>query len=180
MDSQSNRYPNNTKITGTKHGWKFGTTLENALNSIEQLWRLGLQRVYAGNTEPRERKREKRHEKQSDLLLHSRNSNSLLIKNAKPLLQECVCILRGKGALQMHGVWGRELVPVSLPSQLGILLTAPLPSPQAPTPVRSFFLAFRESSFWVLPIVASEGTDLLRGGLGSLGSHCQVSPVGAN
>ena len=45
----------------------------------------------------------------------------------------CVCILRGMGALQIHNVWGRELVPLrSLPSQMAVLLTTPLPYPTSP------------------------------------------------
>lgn len=60
----------------------------------------------------RHKQSEKRREERFQ---HSWSSNFLLIENAKLLLQKCVCvcILRGMGALQIHGVWGRELVPLS-------------------------------------------------------------------
>lgn len=94
---------------------------------------------------------------------------TLLIQNAKPPLHECVSAERGMGTSQMLA--GREPVPLlSSASQMPILLAAllhPLPAP----PPRPFFLSFGESSFRVGPIVAAEGADLLRGGLGSVGSH---------
>lgn len=78
--------------------------------------------------------------KACDLLLNTRSSNSGLIENAKPLLRERE---GGWVPLQIHG--GRELLSLlSLPSQLGILLIAPLPSPAAPAPsLPLFFSSFQ-------------------------------------
>lgn len=94
--------------------------------------KLSLQRVYRRSAE------KKRHEKAYDLLLNTRSSNSGLIENAKPLLRKRV---GGWVPLQIHG--GRELLSLLwLPSQLGFLLIAPLPSPAAPAPSFPLFFFF--------------------------------------
>lgn len=94
--------------------------------------------VYKKSTATAQRKRGERHEKACDLLLNTRSSNSGLIENAKPPLRERV---GGWVPLQIHG--GREMLSLlSLPSQLGILLIAPLPSPAAHAPFFPSFFFF--------------------------------------
>lgn len=86
--------------------------------------------------------------KNSVICLPTGGVPKLLIENAKPFLQECVCVctMRGMGVLQMHG--GRELVLLlSLASQLDILLIAPLPSPAASAPFLSSFLSLFQGEF---------------------------------
>lgn len=152
--SQICTYPNTKKTAHgpKKRGRKFETTSETAfLNNCEVrvTTSLCMQRRALREAQTEREKEKRGHKKQFDLLLHSRSSNSLLIENAKPLLQEWVCTMRGMGGPYKCMFGGRELVPLlSLPSKSGILLTAPLPSPQAPAPLSfPLFLSFKESSF---------------------------------
>lgn len=134
-----------------KSNCKFKSTLGNCTS--RRRWRSS---VYNESTYTVQKKRGERHKKASDLLLNTRSSNSGLIENAKPLVHERV---GGWVPLQIHD--GRELLSLlPLPSQLGILLIAPLPSPAAPAPsFPLFFLPFTGSSFWDSPIVVTEGAD---------------------
>lgn len=125
------RPPNATKVFYTN--CKFKSTLGNC-TTLRWL----RSQVYNESTDTVRRKRGERHEKACDLLLNTRSSNSGLIENAKPLLRERV---GGWVPLQIHG--GRELRSLlSLPSQLRILLIAPLPTPAAPAPSFPLFFSF--------------------------------------
>lgn len=122
--------------------------------------------------------RKKSLKKTSDLLLHSGSSNSLLIENAKPLLQDFKRVfLRGMGTLQVQLVWGRELVPIlRLPLTNGYF--APSPLWLCREKHHPFSIPF---SLLLAEFILSLGycgewrVNQIRGGQGSLGSHLQVS-----
>ena len=138
-----------------------------------QLWSLGLRRVYVCSTESwereastqREREREKEGEskkrgmKNSLICFSTVEAPTLSSSRMQSLFCRSVCVcacVRVCVRVCMHceGGWGphkcmlsrgREPVPLlPLPSQSGILLAAPLPSPEAPAPFLSpLFLSFQ-------------------------------------
>lgn len=107
---------------------------KKAINCIRQLGRLLLQHKAQG----------RRHEKQSDVLLHSRRLQLSTHRQCKACSAiVCVCIRRGMGVLQMHGVWGRELVPSLFALPKGYFAHCCLAFATSPHPCASPLSAFQ-------------------------------------
>ena len=157
-------------------------------NTSPQLLSLGLQQVYvcdrAFSERRKQRKREKRHEKKkkkSLICFSTVGAPTLASSWMQSLFCANECALWGGWGPYKRMVGGKWSLHSPCPPKLVFCSLPPCFHHQPPPlPFPPLILSFRESSFWDLPIVASEGTDLLRGGLGSSGSHCQVSPVGDN
>lgn len=168
-----------------------GENLRHPRNK-RSLTKVKVGRLYMRLRAPRKRRKQKRETRgkgmQNSLIWFSTvGAPTLLIKNVKPLLQECayasvsvcVCVcahFEGDGDRVVWGAGGVGAGPhilFALPN--GHFVHCPLCFTTTPAPFLSpLSLLFRRSSFRVSPIVANEGTDLLKGGLGSPGSHCQV------